>query len=473
MLDYLLQMRISSAVWYAAIAIWFLASCVNAHGYLAEPPARNIVRNWAKLDNCPTCYAGSFSWKRNPRYKDPGFNQFCGNDANLANSVGVQRNYKAGEIAEFAVGIKVNHQGHYEFRICDRPITGADKANPALAQACLNKNLLMRATPAEIMAAYPDFARCVLNDPRPDCQPFDPRHPERVYIPAPSALSKLGDKASWKNKDSSKRFQEMSELHVMHFKIPKDLQCNTCTLQWWWATAFQSCIPDGDYITYFDGPFKTAGWTNPGAWLSYWAHQSEIRRDGSPRRCRDNNLGEEWINCADISVKGHASPPPAAGPRRRRTSGKQPGRRPAPLPAAPRRRRTAADPASPSVRRRRRVAQQQQQRRRRRVAAAAARRRRRAVVTVARRRSSSARRRRLGGFSSSIGDFASPAATPAVEELAALRSEIKAYEAEEQQAFSMLKKEEKPKLASKGAGAVVERAAVEAATGNISSNGPF
>merc|ERR1719247_640122 len=81
---------------------------VLSHGYLAEPPSRNIVRNWRNEDNCPTCHAGR-SWKKYPRYKDPDFNQFCGDDGNLAASVGIQRTYKAKEIVEFAVGLKVSH----------------------------------------------------------------------------------------------------------------------------------------------------------------------------------------------------------------------------------------------------------------------------------------------------------------------------------------------------------------------------
>merc|ERR1719316_1048326 len=319
----------------------------RGHGYLAEPPSRNIVRNWRGKDNCPTCHAGKFNWKKNPRYLDPNFNQLCGDDGNLAASVGIQRTYKAGEIAEFAVGIKVNHQGHYEFRICDRPVTGADKSNPRAAQACFNKNLLLRATEQEIRAAYPNFAPCQKDDPRMDCQPLDERHPERIYIPPQSSLTKLGARGTWANKEA-KRYQEMSESNVMHFKIPKDLQCNECTLQWWWSSAFQSCLPDGDYIYYFDHTFKKAGWSNPTRWLSYWSAYNEIQNPNSPRRCRDSNLGEEWINCADIAVKGYAGPPPAPPPppprpvsvlRRRRTRPSVLRRRRTRAPAALRRRR--------------------------------------------------------------------------------------------------------------------------------------
>lgn len=410
---------------------------VQGHGYLAEPPSRNLVRNWQRLDNCPTCHAGKFNWKKNPRYLDPNFNQFCGDDGNLANSVGVQRTYKAGEIAEFAVGIKVNHQGHYEFRICDRPVTGADKANPPAAQACFNKNLLLRATEKEIRAAYPNFAPCQINDPRIDCQPFDERHPERIYIPPVSSLTKQGDRGAWKNKEPGKRFQEMSEVHVMHFKIPTGLQCNECTLQWWWSSAMQSCLPDGDYLHYFGHTFKNAGWSNAGQWLSYWAHQSEIRNPNSPRRCRDSNLGEEWINCADVAVQGHAGPPPAPPPPplsalRRRRSAPQPvlrRRRSSPVGVLRRRR---------SSRRRRRAASVSRRRRRR--AASVSRRRRRRVASSLRRRRSrvSFARRRRSRFSMGKGDYEA-----ALAKMNKTYSEsLKAIEREEEQVFEALKKEE-------------------------------
>eukprot|EP00746_Dinoflagellata_sp_MGD_P142577 gnl/MRDRNA2_/MRDRNA2_75519_c0_seq1.p1 gnl/MRDRNA2_/MRDRNA2_75519_c0~~gnl/MRDRNA2_/MRDRNA2_75519_c0_seq1.p1 ORF type:complete len:495 (-),score=67.55 gnl/MRDRNA2_/MRDRNA2_75519_c0_seq1:109-1593(-) len=416
---------------YRHIVVWFVCvlRTVQGHGYLAEPPSRNLFRNWQGTDNCPTCHAGKFNWKKNPRWKDPQFNQFCGDDGNLARSVGVQRTYKAGEIAEFAVGIKVNHQGHYEFRICDRPVTGADKANPPAAQACFNKNLLVRATEQEIRAAYPNFAPCQIDDPRIDCQPFDERHPERLYIPYTSSLTKLGDRGTWKNKEG-KRYQEMSESHVMHFKIPKDLQCNECTLQWWWSTAMQSCLPDGDYVNYFGTTFKNAGWSNPTKWISYWAHQGEVRNPNSPRRCRDSNLGEEWINCADIAVKGHAGPPPAPPP-------------PPPLPVL-RRRRSAVRPVlrrrrtSARQYRRRRRATVARRRRRRRQAASQHRRRRRSLrrrrskSSFLRRRRSLSRRRRRSRFSTAVSKMKEMYETA-----------LNTLEREEEQVFKALKKEER------------------------------
>lgn len=260
---------------------------------------------------------------------------------------------------------------------------------------------------------YKDFAPCQEDDPRADCQPQDERHPERIYIPPASELSR--NKRIWKNKDESKRFQEMEEAYVMHFKIPSDLQCDACTLQWWWSSAHQSCLPDEDYLHYFGDTFKKAGWTQPEKWIGYWAHQSEITNPNSPRRCRDNNLGEEWTNCADIAVKGHAGPPDPSLHRRRRTATKPPITT------------TTTTAAAPSGRRRR---QNQDSRRRNRSRRRSRQRRRRA--SRRRRRGSPRRRKRTNSSNMKVNS---------------LESALRSAEHEEEQVYKALKEEEQLRTA--------------------------
>merc|ERR1719162_150165 len=47
-------------------------------------------------------------------------------------------------------------------------------------------------------------------------------------------------------------------MHTMKYKIPDDLHCEKCTMQWYYATG-NSCFYDGDYIDYFH-KMKSLGW---------------------------------------------------------------------------------------------------------------------------------------------------------------------------------------------------------------------
>lgn len=63
--------------------------------------------------------------------------------------------------------------GHYEFRICDQALDAGSLSSAAEGQRCLDQWLLERAPP---------LGDCVVNDPRGDCQPMDPKHPERWHL---------------------------------------------------------------------------------------------------------------------------------------------------------------------------------------------------------------------------------------------------------------------------------------------------
>lgn len=69
----------------------------------------------------------------------------------------VTAKYEPGEVVEFQVAVSTHHQGHYEFRICDKPLDAGSLISVAEGQACLDQWLLQRAPP---------LADCVVNDPR-------------------------------------------------------------------------------------------------------------------------------------------------------------------------------------------------------------------------------------------------------------------------------------------------------------------
>jgi len=284
---------------------------VAGHAYLAEPPARNVVANREQREYCPHCLQaggpakvaerGGGVW---PTREAPVSHGLCGDpvqnveapanwhDETYLVPTPVQRTYAPGEIVEFQVGVSTHHRGHYEFRICDMALDGQTLDSRDAGQACLNKWTLQRAP----LKASCDGA----NDLDPDCQPIDERHPERWYLP-PSG-------EGWA---SGEALAGTAEVHRMRYRIPADLTCSQCTLQWYYSTG-NTCLYDGDYFTYF-ARMQELGWPST-EWCSFCTPGASCSRTCcGPESGR---YGEEFWNCADIAVQagGGQQPPVAPSP---------------------------------------------------------------------------------------------------------------------------------------------------------------
>merc|ERR1712014_44313 len=157
-----------------------------------------------------------------------------------------------------------------------------------------DKWVLERASPAEA-----GFTDCKPNDKRPTCQPVDPRHKERFYVPPPNF--------------------DGSNTHRFHVKLPFGLKCTACTLQWRWWSA-NSCIPAADYAC-FGSELAAKGYSS-----ASWGLGNSCPGGG----CDRCGCGEEFRNCADVKiVPSGPTPPPTPAP-------------PTPTPPAP-----APAPATP------------------------------------------------------------------------------------------------------------------------------
>lgn len=243
----------TSLVVIIASAVCF--SSVHGHGYITVPAARN--------------------WRRGEYDADSGNGRgVCGDRAAwTANYLdvfdGVKATFTAGGVVDFKMRITVHHFGHIEMSICDRRINSS-LSDP---QACLRRGLLQRAPPP---------LDCQPNDSRGYCQPLDSAHPERYYLPPGRGI------------------------HVMQYRIPADLECAECTLQWRWWTA-NSCVPAQGYGCYWE-QMDAAGW-NSRAWHGHFS--------GRPCRLQPGvaGCGEEFKNCADIRVQRSGAPaPPTPSP---------------------------------------------------------------------------------------------------------------------------------------------------------------
>eukprot|EP00045_Choanoeca_perplexa_P017020 m.238501 g.238501 ORF g.238501 m.238501 type:complete len:415 (-) comp17429_c0_seq19:1890-3134(-) len=246
----------------AILTCWFLiglAAMVDGHGFMFKPASRNSC---ASCNNyCPHCLnAGGPGWvqSQSPNGLWPAVDTevttvrrgLCGDQIgqpqlHLAPKPVVET-YQKGQVIDVEMRITAHHQGHIELRLCDN-------AN-ALTQTCLNKHLLNRVDTDE--------------------SPIDPRHPNRWYLPPNSG----GYSAQF--------------VYKAQFKLPDNVTCTHCVLQWWYVTA-NSCLPP-DYNQF---NFPTSSWWSPG-----------LSACGTV-------YGEEFWNCADVAIlDGGSAAPTTSGP---------------------------------------------------------------------------------------------------------------------------------------------------------------
>merc|ERR1712137_1131828 len=89
-----------------------------------------------------------------------------------------------------------------------------------------------------------------------------------------------------------------SGTSTMYFKVPANLQCSTCTLQWHWWSA-NSCEPAGDYGCFKDVLQSSGYWVgNKAAWWT--AFPGDCSGPEGPNG--HSGCGEQFGNCADITV---------------------------------------------------------------------------------------------------------------------------------------------------------------------------
>jgi hypothetical protein len=308
----------ATLAFYALVAFWISTPFCCGHSFLAEPPSRNLVASRRGDETCPHCLqsggpdqVASRSNHIWPTSLDPPSHGLCGDPvqgstdpSSLATSpylvpTPVQRTYRAGDVVEFRIGVSTHHQGHYEFRICDQGLDGSTLSSAAAGQDCLNEWVLER---AELDSS------CGGQDSPADCQPIDVKHPGRWYLPPVNEGTQTAG-LTWNDNMAT---DGIGEYHVMKYKIPEALHCESCTLQWYWSTG-NSCLYDGDYLGsdgYFQrnqDAFAQMGW-DPEEWCT-WCMKSWATCGNSC--CKTGGtFAEEFWNCADIKVQAAGPVPP-------------------------------------------------------------------------------------------------------------------------------------------------------------------
>lgn len=210
------------------IAVQFIGA--QCHGYMSDPASRNYQHN---SEHCPHClsaggpgvtYAGGRRWPHSTH-------GVCGDPVNKpkhheaggkhATPPKIARVYSQGQTIAIRIRVTAPHGGRFSFGICPVPRgASAAKERAAVTQRCFDAHRMINAR---------------------DGTPY----------------WWLGDRAQGD--------------YTMRFKLPRNVVCRRCTLQWHWETANSCSIP---------------GQSKPSTMVP----------------CAKSNAMEEFWNCADVSV---------------------------------------------------------------------------------------------------------------------------------------------------------------------------
>lgn len=174
--------------------------------------------------------------------------------------------YKSGSVIEMTADITTNHNGFFEFIICDVTKCGGD-----IRESCFKKghcHLLKRVKTPE----------CESQKSR-ECGPVDPAYPGRWYVPCRKG-GHVGE-------------HFMGGKH-MRYQLPAGFNSDHAVLQWYWATA-NSCNPPG-FIEYFER-YPMPGWGKCGG-----DGGAIGGRNPTLSKCGGSTFPEEFWMCADVQV---------------------------------------------------------------------------------------------------------------------------------------------------------------------------
>lgn len=193
-------------------------------------------------------------------------------------------NWTEGATVDFTAELDTNHNGYFEYFLCDLDACGSSDIRGTCFQNGHCHRLLRVPHPfCESPSARSHY----------ECGPIDSKYPGRWYVPC----RKTGHVG----------------VHIvggdngyMRYRLPKGVTCKHCVVQWYWATA-NSCAPRGflDYMLTHNAPFGT---TCPGD----SGTKGTFRDDMTD--CGGSMVPEEFWSCADVSIMPRSGGSPQQKP---------------------------------------------------------------------------------------------------------------------------------------------------------------
>ena len=177
----------------------------------------------------------------------------------------IVKTYRQGDVVSFDVTVTTHHNGFFSFAICDISKCGGE----------IGANCFRNGHCHYLKRAW--VASC---ESRRDwkCAPIDRAYPERWYLPCTNPNAKIDHYGGGK----------------MLYHLPKDLHCEHCVLQWYWASA-NSCNPPG-LVNFFKSN-RSPKWGNckgQGEAIGGWRRWEQ--------QCGGKRFSEEFYQCSDVRI---------------------------------------------------------------------------------------------------------------------------------------------------------------------------
>lgn len=187
-------------------------------------------------------------------------------------NVPIVSHWKTGDTVDFVAEIDTNHNGYFEFFLCDLDSCRSSD----ISEKCFRNGHCYKLN----RVPHTDC-----EDPRQnthyECGPIDIVYPGRWYLPC-------------RNTGSIGQHIVGGPSGTMRYKLPAGVRCKHCVVQWYWATA-NSCAPRGllEYMKRNNNPFGTSCISDGGGRGTYRRGMAE---------CGGNRVPEEFWSCADVQI---------------------------------------------------------------------------------------------------------------------------------------------------------------------------
>lgn len=192
----------------------------------------------------------------------------------------IVKTYTQGGIINVVTAIAAHHNGFFELYVCDV----SHCPNRDISRACFRRHGACR----QLYRARGDACESRTNTA---CAPADPNYPGRWYFPCEKyATLEPGNWTSY-------------GPNTARFRLPGDLVCEHCVLQWYWVAA-NSCNPPG-VIEFFEGPRGPLNWRNCKGQGGALGGYTKVQK---PCGAKNDRFPEEYYQCSDIRIV----PPPSS-----------------------------------------------------------------------------------------------------------------------------------------------------------------
>lgn len=190
--------------------------------------------------------------------------------------VPIVEHYKSGSEIDFLAEIDTNHNGYFEFFLCNLDKCGTSDIHGK----CFKNGHCHR-----LLRVPHNDCEDKRQDTSYECGPIDIKYPGRWYLPCRiNGLQFVGGKSG-----------------KMRYKLPNGVACTHCVIQWYWATS-NSCAPRGllNFMQRKNNPFGATCESDGGGFGTY--------RRGMAQCGSDNQIPEEFWSCSDVQITSDGRP---------------------------------------------------------------------------------------------------------------------------------------------------------------------